>query len=597
MKSLMQLAREILADAGIWCHVSTSRDYQTISTRFENEGLSFLTITLPKFCEEFQTCLDTGFCSPTHFSGFKKRGATPELFGGLLDLIFERDSGRLVEAPSVDAIVSIRQICLAFGKINLPCSNTRVENAIIKYLDCEKDVKRHDRTFPLKREAFMRMSSLLWAQLLSNCDKAVYTKNVYPKHGPGATADKLVGNNKWNQLEWPARLELEFPMAEFAFSSYSEFLVHSPNVSILEPGAERPVRVITVPKTLKTPRIIAIEPTCMQYTQQALLQCLVDEIERDDNAFNFIRFIHQEPNQILAKLGSSDSSLATLDLSEASDRVSNQHVRAMLRRHSHFSRAVDACRSRKADVPGHGVIRLAKFASMGSALCFPFEALTFCTVIFMGIEKALNRPLTKKDIKSFYGRVRVYGDDIIVPTDYVESVVSELESFGFVVNRSKSFWNGKFRESCGKEFYDGHDVSISRVRQPLPLHRSESKEIVSAVSLRNRLYLAGFWRSARYLDQLLERLIPFPNGLDTSPGLVRTCSLGYASEKMHPTLHKPLVKAMRVVPTKRKSPLNGSGALLKCLLPIRSEPYAADHLRFAGRPTAVDIKQRWSTPF
>ncbi len=597
MKSLMLLARELLADAGNWCHVSTSRDYKTITARCENEGLSFLTITLPKFCDDFQIALDTGFCSPDLFSGFKKRGTTPVIFGELMDLVFARESGLLVDVPSIDAIRFIRQICLAFGKMNLPCSDARVNSAIIKYIDCEKDVRRYDTKFPSKREAFMRMSVKLWGQLLSNCDKTVYANGIYPKHGPGATADKLVGNDKWNQRVWTTRLESEFPMAEFVFSSYSEYLAHLSDISYLEPGSEIPVRVITVPKTLKTPRIIAIEPTCMQYTQQAILQLLVDEIERDDHAFNFIRFIDQEPNQLLAKQGSSDLSLATLDLSEASDRVSNQHVRALLKYHSSLSRAVDACRSRKADVPGYGVKRLAKFASMGSALCFPFEAMVFCTVVFLGIQNALNRPLTIKDIESFYGKVRVYGDDIIVPVEYVNSVVSTLEDFGFRVNRNKSFWNGKFRESCGKEYFDGHDVSISRVRQPLPQQRGDAQEIISTVSLRNRLYLAGCWKAARYLDSIIERLIPFPNGLDTSPALVRTCSLGYSTEKEHPTLHKPLVKAMVVLPSKRKSPLDGSGALAKCLMPGRFEPFSSDHLRFAGRPTAVDIKRRWSTPF
>ncbi len=597
MKSLIQLAGEILADAGIWCHVSTSRDYNTISTRVENEGISFLTITLPQFGDDFQIALDHQIVDISLFPGFKRKGSTPEFLGGLLDLVFDRDSGRLLDVPSIDAIRFIRQICLAFGKINLPCSDARVDRAIIKYIECEKDVKRYDSLFPLQRKAFMRMSMLLWAQLLSDCDKAVYTKSIYPKHGPGATADKLVGNSKWNQRCWPARLEREFPMAEFAFSSYSEFLTHQSDISILEPGSEIPVRVITVPKTLKTPRIIAIEPTAMQYSQQAILQCLVTEMGRNDNASQFVEFSSQTHNQVLAKVGSSDSTLATLDLSEASDRVSNQHVRALLKHHGSLFRAVDACRSRKADVPGHGVIRLSKFASMGSALCFPFEAMVFCTVVFLGIEQALNRPLTMKDIKSFYGRVRVYGDDIIVPTEYVVNVVSALETFGFKVNRSKSFWLGKFRESCGKEYYDGHDVSISRVRTVLPQRRAEAQEIASTVSLRNRLYLHGLWRSARYLDQLLERLIPFPNGLDTSPGLVRTCSLGYASEKEHPSLHKPLVRAMQLVPRKRKSPLDGSGALIKCLLPNRFEPFSEDHLLYAGRPTAVDIKHRWSTPY
>jgi len=596
VKSLTLLARELLADAGNWCHVSTLHDFKTIVKRFESEGVSFLTITLPKFCDDFQISLDAEFCSPSLFLGFRKKGSTPVFLGGLLDLVFDRDSGRLLDVPSVDAIRFIRQICLAFGKINLPCSDARVESAIVKYIECEKEVRRSDAVFPEKRDAFSRMVVKLWGQLLTECDRAVYTQNVYPKHGPGATADKLVGNNKWNQRVWTERLEREFPMAEFAFSSYSEYLTHLPDLRFLEPGAEIPVRVITVPKTLKTPRIIAIEPTCMQYTQQALLQLLVDKIECDDNAFNFIRFIHQEPNQDLAKLGSSDRSLATLDLSEASDRVSNQHVRTLLRYHSHLFRAVDACRSRKADVPGHGVKRLAKFASMGSALCFPFEALVFTTVIFLGIQKQLNRPLTVKDIRSFYGKVRVYGDDIIVPVEYVNSVVSELEAFGFLVNRSKSFWNGKFRESCGKEYFDGHDVSICRVRHLLPQQRGDAQEIISAVSLRNRLYMNGCWRAAGFLDRLLESLIPFPNGLETSPALVRWSSLGFSTDREHPTLHKPLVKAMVVTTKKRRSPLDGSGALIKCLLPGRSEPFSADHLRFAGRPLAVDIKPRWSSP-
>jgi len=597
VKSLMLLARELLADAGSWCHVSTIRDYKTISDRCEHEGISFLTISLPKFCDDFQISLDHGLVSPDLFLGYKKRGALPCFLGELLDLVFARDSGRLLEVPSVDAILAIRQICLAFGKINLPCSDTRVAKAIDKYIECEQEVRRYDGSFPSQREPFMRMSVKLWGQFLSNCDKAVYANGIYPKHGPGATADKLVGNDKWNQRVWTTRLEAEFPMAEFAFSSYSEYLSHLQDITFLEPGSEQPVRVVTVPKTLKTPRIIAIEPTCMQYTQQALLQLFVNEIERDDNAFHFIRFIDQTPNQDLAKLGSSTSSLATLDLSEASDRVSNQHVRSLLRFHGSLFRAVDACRSRKADVPGYGVKRLAKFASMGSALCFPFEAMVFTTVVFLGIERALNRPLTVRDIQSFYGRVRVYGDDIIVPVEYVESVVSALESFGFRVNRNKSFWTGKFRESCGKEYYDGHDVSISRVRQLLPHSRGDVQEIVSTVSLRNRLFEAGYWKSARYLDSILMRLIPFPDGLSTSPGLVRRSSFGYTTEREHPTLHMPLVKAMVVTPRKRRSPLDGSGALIKCLLPGRSEPFSADHLTYAGRPVAVDIKRRWSPPF
>jgi len=434
---------------------------------------------------------------------------------------------------------------------------------------------------------------MLWARMLTKLNARVISKDIFPKHGPGATADGLRANAKWTQSSWTDRLEAEFPMAEFAFSSYSEYFANIESLHFSEPGSEMPVKVITVPKTLKTPRIIAIEPTCMQYTQQAILRAIVEEMSRDDYAKHFVEFKSQLFNQQLALEGSIDRSLATLDLSEASDRVSNQHVRALLRRHGALFRAVDACRSRKADVPGHGVIRLSKFASMGSALCFPFEAMVFTTIVFLGIEQKLNRRLRHKDILSLRGKVRVYGDDIIVPADYVNSVVGALEAFGLRVNLHKSFWNGSFRESCGKEYFKGHDVSITRVRRLLPTQRTDSAEIVSTVALRNQLYHSGYWNTVKYLDTIIERFIPFPIAQDTSPGLTRSSYLPYCMEKYDTKLHRPLVRAAVVVPRPSRSALDGYGALVKCLLPGRIEPLQEKHLEFAGRPTAVDIKRRW----
>jgi hypothetical protein len=228
--------------------------------------------------------------------------------------------------------------------------------------------------------------------------------DIMPKHGPGATADRLSGNRKYGQVQWPLRLESLFPAIEFIIAGWDYQRLS--DVNFVEPGAELPVRVITVPKTLKTPRIIAIEPTAMQYVQQALLEMFLEEYVKDDILTSFLGFDDQVPNQQLARKGSIDGSLATLDLSEASDRVSNQLVRTMLARFPHFAEGVDACRSRKADVPGHGVIRLAKFASMGSALCFPMEAMVFLTVIFLGIQDELNEPLTRRTLLEFVGRVR-----------------------------------------------------------------------------------------------------------------------------------------------------------------------------------------------
>jgi hypothetical protein len=363
--------------------------------------------------------------------------------------------------------------------------------------------------------------------------------------------------------------------------------------------------------------VIAIEPTAMQYAQQGLLRSLRNALLEDGFLSRVIGLDDQTPNQRLARSGSLSGDLATLDLSEASDRVSNQHVLAMMEDFPHLSAAVQATRSRKADVPGHGVIRLAKYASMGSALCFPMEAMVFLTVIFLGIERELDAPLSRQAlIKRFGGQVRVFGDDLIVPRDYVLSVVSELETFGFRVNAGKSFWTGRFRESCGKEYYDGHDVSIVRIRQVLPTHRQDASAVVAAAAFRNLAYWSGLWQTARFMDDLMRPLLKhWPNVAPTSALLGRESALGYQFERLDPNTFGPLTKGFS---ERSKSPLDileGQGALLKCLQqkapsvgsfavdvePDHNNPALpsvdTDHLTRAGRAESSRIKLGWRSPF
>jgi hypothetical protein len=561
--------------------------------------MSFLTITLTNFGKDFERSLDQGFVDPSAFRGFSKAGELPRLFGGFLDLIFSRGDGRLLDNPSVDAIHALRQLTLVFGKINLECSNERIKAALSKFIQCESEVRGVDRRLsPSDKLDYRRVARLLWDDFLSDLERKLYGGELVPRHGPGATAERIHGNMKYNQYEWTERLEAVFPWIENAAASWSQYTeLH--RVDFREPGRERPVRVIHVPKTLKTPRIIAIEPVAMQYVQQGILEMICDGFEEFEIPRAFVNFSSQLPNQRLAKSGSQFGNLATLDLSEASDRVSNQLVRELLGDHTFLLECVDACRSRKADVPGHGVIRLAKFASMGSALCFPFEAMVFCTMVFLGIEKSLNRHLTRKDIKSFMGSVRVYGDDIIVPVDHVQAVVDSLEHFGAKVNVNKSFWNGKFRESCGKDYYAGTDVSIVRVREMFPSTKQHVRELVSTVSLRNQLALTGLYESTvQWLDKEISHLIKFPRVLPGSPILGRhDLSGSYDSERWDSNLHRPLVKGYVIKSRSKQSELDGYGALLKVFLKRGIKPFQdPTHLQRAGRSETVNIKFRWASP-
>jgi len=597
LKSLMSFLSEVLNELGTWCHTSATRDLKTIESRVEHEGLSFLTITLPNFGKDFERSLDRGYVAHDLFTGFRFSGGLPAFLRGFLEQVFDSVSGRLLDEPDKTSIWAMRQITLMFAKILVDCSDERMQAAFDSYIKCESDVVRSTQLLHGNRleTEFQEMSRLLYREIFVKVDRKIYIGDIRGKHGPGSTADKVRGNAKYFIQEWTSRLEEVFPHQEYLATSYSLALANLSGINIREPEAERPVEVLAVPKTLKTPRIIAREPSYMQFMQQGILEAVVQALSTDNLVSKFISFEDQSANQQLAREGSLSGDLATLDLSEASDRVSNRHVELMLHGFSSFGRAVQATRSLKADVRGHGVIPLTKFASMGSALTFPMEAMVFLTLIFLGIQKELRRPLTRKDLYKFSGMVRVYGDDIIVPVEYVSSVVTILEAFGFKINANKSFWTGKFRESCGKEYYDGEDVSIVRVRRVFPTQRKHVEELESMVSLRNQLYMAGMWRTVKWLDRYLERLIPFPAVLSHSEAMGKTSFLGYEYSKIGGPLQRPLVKA--AVPRRRipVSPLDDYGALLKFLIRRGIEPNPdARHLERAGRPDSVDIKIGWA---
>jgi len=656
MKSLVSLWREAADELAAWCCTSASRDFKKLASRTEYEGTSFLTITLPSFGKDFERGLERGRIDPSDYMGFERnrrnRGPLPLFLGGFLDQVFSPVDGQLLQEPSLDCIFAVRQLTSMFGKILLETSKSRKAGAIERYLECEQEIRETAVSITEEeKSSFARVAALLWSDVFSTLERRLIAdaenrNPLLPGHGPGATADRLTGNGKYDQLEWPQRWDGLFPYEEFALailpSSHDDERMN--RVDFLEPEAERPVKVITVPKTLKTPRIIAIEPTCMQYMQQALLDPFVEELERDAPPLSlwessiasssvrekirpvrndmttssqkghvghlpshFVGFTDQDPNRILARIGSKYGHLATLDLSEASDRVGVWHVDVLLSRWPLLREAVMAVRSSKASVPSFRsnddqdlVIELAKYASMGSALCFPMEALVFTTSVFVGVERALNRPLTHKDISGLVGKVRVYGDDIIIPAEYVRSVIGTLESLGFKVNSGKSFWNGKFRESCGGDYYDGMDVTPIRVRRPLPVSRSDAQEVISLVELRNQFYWLGMWQTAGWLDRMIARVLPrFPIVEPTSPLLGRnSVSFAPSASGWDAELHHPLIKGFAVHSKPPASKASGEGALLKFFLKRGREPFHdKEHLERQGRPRSVSIKARWARPW
>ena len=592
----------MLDDVSMICRASTDRDRKTVTARVELEGFSFYTITLSDYGKDFQQALDRGRISSDLFAGFSRKGGLPKFLSGFLCQIFDSTSGELLTDPSVECIQAVRQLCFLFAKIDLPCSEQRNRKAIEGYVQCEYDIHARDdriaKSDDLRRLnadcrlAFAMLFGDVVGRLQSSLRRAEYG-SFLPKHGPGATADRLVGNQKFYQSAWSSRLEAIFPAGEFVIPNWRHWR-DLERFDVIEPGGELPVKVTLVPKTLKSPRIIAIEPTCMQYTQQAIASALIEGFEQDNYLSKLVTIHDQEPNQLMARIGSTDGRLSTIDLSEASDRISNQLVTDWLAPWPDFQEAVDACRSRSADVPGYGVLTLAKFASMGSALTFPIETMVFLSVVVNRLRRA-NSHLTWNQVKNLALHVvRAYGDDLIVPTSIAHQVIADLESLGFKVNRNKTFTGGLFRESCGKEYYGGADVSTVKCRRVFPTRPDDVQEVIAMVSFRNQLYYAGYWTTCQWLDERLRKVLRgrFPLVEDTSTGLGRwSVCFEPMAEDIHPDLQLALVKAWVVSAPIPVNSVDGVPALLKCLLGQELNPDER-HLERSGRPKCLSIKLR-----
>jgi len=444
-------------------------------------------------------------------------------------------------------------------------------------------------------DAFVECSRVLFGPIFNKLNRDLMDDPniVIPRHGSGTTASRVLSNRKYDHLDWTYRLEKHFRASNFLLPSWNaEDRFLEINFKTLE--QEEPVRVVTVPKTLKTPRIIAIEPVCMQYVQQGLMELIVPLLE-SRKLYNSIGFLDQKINQDLACKGSHDGSIATMDLSEASDRVHNHLVEALLSPWPTLSDMVQACRSKQADVPGYGIHTLFKFASMGSALCFPIEAMVFLTIAFLSQTKELSYQTMKKRRVSFLRSVRIYGDDIIVPVGMAHSVACELSTFGLKVNKHKTFWTGKFRESCGGDFYDGVPVNPVYIKASIPTSRRPAQDVESTIAMRNLFYKGGMWRVAAYVDDCVKRFAPLPVVLPTSPVLGRHSFLGFETQKLCPHLHRPMVKGMIPRRIKPLSPLDGYGALLKFFLKRSKDPFhEVSHLKRDGRPKVATINLRWA---
>lgn len=208
-------------------------------------------------------------------------------------------------------------------------------------------------------------------------------------------------------------------------------------------------RLTTVPKNQDTERTIAIEPLGNMALQLAAGSYLSGAL-----ACMGLNIEDQQPkNKALAMQGSIDGSFATIDMKSASDMILIELVRLLLPE-EWFSLLSDL---RSEYVTFDGIeVKLNMMSTMGNGFTFPLMTLIITALIYG------YRAQTGSRCRSLYidwNTTAVFGDDVIVPTDEADQCIDVLTAAGFVINRDKSFLEGPFRESCGGDYYEGHDVA------------------------------------------------------------------------------------------------------------------------------------------
>jgi len=632
--SLLLVLRGILTDAARAYPADSDdfgRDFSRILRNVEARGLSVLTLELPALCKHLDRCLDNALWVEPCLPLSRRRGphsTIPRLFARLWNRVFN-DIGCFVDVVDIQAISFLRQLLLFAKKVKLECSPERTLTSIRDFYAIEDKMASPDLDwngdtfsggaakflnladpvgfYPIRGELPLesrvepiRTSLLKCIQQVADILSCVIGDfdpfDHAPKHGPGVVSDLKGGEFKYSFPSWPDRLETIFPYADFAFANYATWTDSLPAVEHYGSDPECSSRLIVVPKTQKAPRLIAAEPVAHQWCQQVIWSFFK---ARYASTFldRFVSFGDQTGNQDLARLASKESSHWTIDLSSASDRLSCRVVERIFRRIPSLLDALYASRTRylsqNLDDRSPRIVRLKKFSTMGSACTFPVQSHVFLAIALGSTLYGKGSAVTLKTIMGLAGQVRVFGDDIIVPKDGGRHTVEALGYLGLKVNQEKTYRNGRFRESCGLEAFDGIEISPAYFLRPPSETSPES--IVSAVASSNNFFLKGFWNAASAIEQTMPRGITLPV-VGIFSGFV-----GYSSfcgsdirplrRRWNKDLHREEVLVSKAVTAVEKQDVSHWGQLLQYFTE-RPEPDLFWSSGVVGRPRSK-LRRGW----
>lgn len=530
-----------------------SKDLKRLKKRAKNEGPAFFLQTMPVLIEGLFQILEG---NTAIFPGFRVRNGYPVFLGRLFHIAHRQTRHHMYVTDALDALYTVS---VSFKKLR---GTYDKEKLAIQYSDFEKV----DADLP----ALSLNDSVLWtarrycAAFIEDID-VDGDNNCIPRPGPGATNRPLEKELRYGPHILFKTIDKVLPYDEWFYPHMWDVVEQSRNYLNLEKLSEPSSRFKFVPKTAGKARGICIEYNETQFLQQAVSRLLRTHINK--KLGKNIALNDQTVNGDLAVSSSIDRWLSTIDMSDASDRISRHLVSFLFADNPRLREVLLALSTRLIEPPKEAgkteLLKARKFAPMGSALCFPVMSLVHYFLI-KAIVLHTGRASSLQDSQHIY----VYGDDILLPTEYTEEVYQKLPNYGMRLNTSKSFYNSNFRESCGKHAYYGRDVTPVYVKHT-PFHKS-LEALASCLAVERDLFEKRFYATARYLRTLLTQLHPNLSEVQEGTGLLgflrKQPALAPIRYKVRwqARFHRYEVRATRLSKRRSSVPIdNASQALLR----------------------------------
>jgi len=468
---------------------SLALDLQTLTRRLNSEGITFVTRALPELGKAFLAGYQTGKLELPPSFKTKKGENLPMFLNGLVAMVFLVD-GTLRENPVISAVADLHQITAMSGKLKLPYTPLQEEKVISDFIRTESELYVSDGM----EDPMLNRASSIVSRVFS---EHITCYDLIPRHGPGAVATGESNDEKWRPKRKFKNLHREFGYYSFFWCNSRHLVSSVDEYRALENRDISIAKIRLVPKDSKGPRLISMEPLEVQYCQQSVMLYMYQRIENHRLTRGHVNFSDQTTNGQIALEASFHEGCSTLDMKEASDRVSVDLVKALFSGTA-LLRYLLASRSDATELPNGTVLPLRKFAPMGSAVCFPVESLVFYALAVASIVEL--HGVTENEARE---AVYVYGDDLIVETRFTQAVLDTFPRYGLKFNPGKCFVRGPFRESCGVDAFLGRNITPVRWRTPWQEHLS-AKDVVSLLAFSNLLYERAYMRAASFLKESLE---------------------------------------------------------------------------------------------